>query len=936
MLPSAAQYAVKKRKKPVQKTPKPPPPDGTKSNPSKRHRDRLNGELDKLTNLLPFSEEVRARLDKLSVLRLSVGYLKVKSFFGAVMKSSQSGNSWTGDQSRMFGGNVQTSSALSSSSKVASIDGVSFSEGDLLLQALNGFVLVVTAEGYVFYTSPTIQDFLGFHQSDVVHQSVFELIHADDRAIFRRQLHFSLNPDTDGSESPGEQNSSEVSSNVVTYDLQVIPPENSSFLERNFCCRFRCLLDNSSGFLTLNFHGRLKFLHGQNRVSEDGKLIPPQLALFTIATPLQQPSILEIRTKTLLFQTKHKLDFTPTGIDSRGKIVLGYNEVEICMKGSGYSFIHAADMMYCADKHIRMIKTGESGFTFFRLLTKDRRWVWVQANARLVFKDGRPEFIVARQRALTNEEGEEQLRLRQLQLPFSFATGEAMLYDQVPRLDVPDPCSAPKQRKLDDNSVSPNSLLGCLLSQDQSAYCEHGAPNNIGSLSDVAFQDTHATVSIPRDATPNPTVGRSLLQMDPIFQEMVSSLEQIFGNTDLIEAVDVGPDELKSWEDSLAGLDFPTGEFNKDLNDILSNDILSYVEEQLKMEGGLVPLDPVDHISPCIPNVDLPNQTPNQAGQHNLGWPCLSQNQLMPNGGKMTAEQLPLLQGTMKLSHMDFPQMSSSGLNFLAPSLQLGISGNISAPVTCNPSCRQAQNQTMTFKMSPKDTSLGQASAGQLSTNQRPPQMGLPIQGQSPEDLLNPVFIYQPNQWNTSASAPNQANSFVETFSSRPSFPADSSYSHMAASVQTGQPQQLVLGAPFNQVPGFQAGPVDPASSRLTFRTPETFPEQQDLMFRNGPTAVLHNGVEHSSASCQIPSKTSCFYQAHPGGGSVTALPKPKEVAPSCLLDAGLKSNGFLLQPQQFLHFGKETRIDGHPVVSNGGFPFSSVPNGTTCLTENK
>lgn len=28
-------------------------------------------------------------------------------------------------------------------------------------------------------------------QSDVIHQSVFELIHTDDRALFRRQLHFS-------------------------------------------------------------------------------------------------------------------------------------------------------------------------------------------------------------------------------------------------------------------------------------------------------------------------------------------------------------------------------------------------------------------------------------------------------------------------------------------------------------------------------------------------------------------------------------------------------------------------------------------------------------------------------------------------------------------------------------------------------------------------
>lgn len=37
----------------------------------------------------------------------------------------------------------------------------------------------------------------------------------------------------------------------------------------------------------------------------------------------------------------------------RGKIVLGYTEAELRVRGSGYQFIHAADMLYCAENHVR-------------------------------------------------------------------------------------------------------------------------------------------------------------------------------------------------------------------------------------------------------------------------------------------------------------------------------------------------------------------------------------------------------------------------------------------------------------------------------------------------------------------------------------------------------------------------------------------------------
>ncbi|XP_038571338.1 aryl hydrocarbon receptor 2 [Micropterus salmoides] len=1010
MLGNSALYAVKKRKKPVQKIPKPPPPDGVKSNPSKRHRDRLNGELDKLTSLLPFTEDVRARLDKLSVLRLSVGYLKVKSYFHATMKKGLNGSSWSSERSLMFGGNIQntltpssttptSSAAAAATSQVTSIDGVSFSEGDLLLQALNGFVLVVTAEGYIFYTSPTIQDFLGFHQSDVVHQSVFELIHTDDRALFRRQLHFALNPNTihqDGSaESPSEQSSAEISSNVVTYDPQAIPPENSSFLERNFCCRFRCLLDNSSGFLALNFHGRLKFVHGQNRLSEDGTLVPPQPALFSIATPMQPPSILEIRTKTLIFQTKHKLDFTPMGIDTRGKVVLGYNEIELCMKGSGYNFIHAADMMYCADNHIRMIKTGESGFTVFRLLTKTGTWVWVQANARLVFKGGRPDFIIARQRALTNEEGEEQLRLRRLQLPFNFATGEALLYDVAPTIDVPDPCSAPKQRKMDSCSVSPNSILGIMMNQDQSVYCEHN--NNLSTLNDVAFKDSHATVSVPGDVwldpTPKPVVG-GLVKSEATVQDMMDTLQQILGDDNLADALDVEPDELKSWESTLLKMSTNSCEMSEDLNDILNNDILSYVEDQLRREGGLKLPDQLDDIPPCLSTLDLHNPNPDQCEEQNFGWPLEPHNQLIPNIGQMIAGHPAPGPGIMKLTHMDLPQLSPSGLNGPAlhqtsVGLQLSTTGNIGAPATFNPalvdSCAQTQNQLRTLQVSAKDNNLGAFSCRQTSTNQiHSNQMAQPMQNHlqmnTPnlpvclqDQTANPVFNHQGNQWNASGPNSSQVKNFMETYtqniSNEPGFTADPSSSsclqgHFTLQTQNSEnqrqswpleQQQQPMGACLTQMPGFQRNPVPAQNIRPVVRTPETlnvqFPVQQNMelpptscMFRNTPPSVAVNGVHPACqrpnpVSNQIPTKTSCFYQGLPRAGSVpgmTAIPNPGEAALSCQMAAGLDPDGLMVQQQQYLNFGEQAQINSRPVLGNGGFHFSSLTNGNAYYSENK
>lgn len=70
-------------------------------------------------------------------------------------------------------------------------------------------------------------------------------------------------------------------------------------------------------FQALKFRGRLKYLHGQDGLRDSEAPSRPQLALFSVAMPVNPPSIVEIRAKMLLFQSKHQLDFTPIAMDSR-------------------------------------------------------------------------------------------------------------------------------------------------------------------------------------------------------------------------------------------------------------------------------------------------------------------------------------------------------------------------------------------------------------------------------------------------------------------------------------------------------------------------------------------------------------------------------------------------------------------------------------------
>uniref|UniRef100_A0A8C7F3R0 Uncharacterized protein n=1 Tax=Oncorhynchus kisutch TaxID=8019 RepID=A0A8C7F3R0_ONCKI len=385
-----------------------------------------------------------------------------------------------------------------------------------------------------------------------------------------------------------------------------------------------------------------------------------------------------------------------------------------------------------------------------------------------------------------NNEGEEQLRQRRLQLPFNFATGEAVLYEvglSLDVADVPTQSKGPKIRKMaEEMALDPDSLLGSMLKQDQAIYMQTSPsepsskppnPQELCSWEDQAFSNSHAMANVPGDSwqsqhhtMPRPDAG---IREESTVQDLMETLQQIIGDNSLCSSLNVDPTELKDWENTLLKMSSSNCEMSEDLDDILNHDILSYVEEHLFKENGGLKMpehlgsllgsvsinNPLLEVPECLKNVDLQGNTMMPGGK-GFNWGVdPQQNQLLGMGGLSAAETASNVRGMMKLTHVG----SQMGLN--GPTLQqassrntftqslgenLGLQSNAN-PLAFNPalagSCAQVRQNQAKGKQQGLQASqiLSNPGNGLASYSQRQQMqsglanrssapMGLPIQNQ--------------------------------------------------------------------------------------------------------------------------------------------------------------------------------------------------------------
>ncbi|XP_060032967.1 neuronal PAS domain-containing protein 1 isoform X2 [Erinaceus europaeus] len=181
-------------------------------NAARSRRGKENLEFFELAKLLPLPGAISSQLDKASIVRLSVSYLRLRRF--AALGAPPWG---------LRGAGPPASLSPSRCASVAQVSEV-FEQhlGGHILQSLDGFVFALSQEGKFLYISETVSIYLGLSQVELTGSSVFDYIHPGDHSEVLEQLGLRtrvLGPPTPPSVPSSSSSSSSSSSLTDTPDI---------------------------------------------------------------------------------------------------------------------------------------------------------------------------------------------------------------------------------------------------------------------------------------------------------------------------------------------------------------------------------------------------------------------------------------------------------------------------------------------------------------------------------------------------------------------------------------------------------------------------------------------------------------------------------------------------------------------------------------------
>ncbi|XP_014775904.1 protein cycle isoform X2 [Octopus bimaculoides] len=341
----------------------------------KRRRDKMNSYITELSAMIPMCNAMNRKLDKLTVLRMAVQHMKA-----------------------LRGAN-RTHTEVSQKPAFLSDDEVKH----LILGAADGFLFVVSCDrGKILYVSQSVKRTLNFSQSDLIGQSLFDILHPRDIGKIKEQLSSS-------DLTPRERYIDAKTMLPVRTELPQKPTQLCSGARRSFFCRMKCVNKSADvvpsavkvekdveaehshkkrksdrkNFCIIHCTGYLKSwpptrmdIGGEDEVENDNELCNLSCLVAVGRTlpafsPYNLPESGAIHMRPTEYVSRHSIDGKFTYIDHRATVILGYLPQEL-LGTSVYEYYHQDDISHMADIHRKVLQTKDKLEThIFQFKAKD-------------------------------------------------------------------------------------------------------------------------------------------------------------------------------------------------------------------------------------------------------------------------------------------------------------------------------------------------------------------------------------------------------------------------------------------------------------------------------------------------------------------------------------------------------------------------------------
>ncbi|XP_047511271.1 uncharacterized protein LOC125053762 isoform X2 [Pieris napi] len=301
--------------------------------------------FNELTAALPAKKEEVEQLDKASVMRLAISYLRVR------------------DVVSMLPADIDAPT-------LQSPKGLEEVQSELsYMKALDGFVLVLSQQGDIVYCSENIAEHLGVSQMEIMGQSVFEFSHPCDHDEIREALR---------------------ASNVGRRDMLLR-------LKCTITAKGRNVHLKSASYKVIHLTGHMLTEENpeNNEIDKkDGVKLNKNGALVAVGRPIPHPSNIEIPLDSKTFLTKHNLDMKFTYTDEGLMNTLGFDAGDLNGR-SLYDYHHAADSASLAHQFKSLFSKGQCETGQYRFLAKSGGYAWVQTQATVITdKQQKPISVV--------------------------------------------------------------------------------------------------------------------------------------------------------------------------------------------------------------------------------------------------------------------------------------------------------------------------------------------------------------------------------------------------------------------------------------------------------------------------------------------------------------------------------------------------------------